>query len=260
MSETTNPFSYSNYIEIDKGSIHKDYIPYVIDEPVKYKLSKAVVFYSIFIVLFILVIYITYTYEHHKKLIKDIKKSHLDALSITPQKIPAIAEVSKVRVFNFTQPIPIEHIVLVDINNNIIDVDIKYNYFVKSYNVGPDNQGKLFDIDFGSPQTIKEIMINIDPDKVQLNSSEGKGVYITLELYNGDKKTWQYSGVLSKKENSVRIYKEVYKPINQYERKLDMINQMELLSNSGTNREITIFNENALAIKLRELDEDYDSY
>jgi hypothetical protein len=254
-----NPFQYGDYVETSYGSIHRDDIPYVIQEPFKHKFTKAFLFYSVFIIIFILIIYLTYSYEYHKKVVNAIKVTHMENIILPPKKIPSSAETSIVKVYNYMKPIPLEHIILIDVYNNVIDVDIQHNYFVHKYKIGEGNMGELYSIDFGSTQIVKEIVLQLNPDG-ELNTN---GVAITLDLYNIDnKKTWSYSGPLSQRENTIQIYKEIYVPMNEYEyeKKLELVNQMEELSNSGTNREIILFNENTLSLKLREQDENYDGY
>lgn len=264
MAELTydNPLSNSDYVETLHGSIHKDNIPYVIKEPFKHKFAKAFLFYSIFIVIFIVIIYIINSYEYYKKTLAAIKASHLETLATPPiKKVPMIVEMSRIKIFNFINPLPINRIVLIDINNNVIDVDTEHNYFVNKYKIGDEKKGNLIDINFGNTQIIKEIILFVDPDKViELNPNEGKGLFITLDLFNNDNKTWSYSGILSQKENTIKPFKEVFVPLTPYEQKMSTVKPYDELLNSGSNQEILIFNENKLALKLREHDETYEGY
>jgi hypothetical protein len=246
-----DPFE-DDFVETKYGKIHKSHIPYVTIEPNSRKLIKACLFYSIFVLAFTVIIYTIYLHQINKKNARAAREMQLRRASLGVKKIPSAIEMSRIKVFNFNEPLPIEHIVLMDIYNNVVDIDVKRNYFVERYKIGLEKQGELLDADMGSSMTIKEIVIFIDPDKL-FSSGSGDGISIMLELYNFENKVWTYFDVLNEKENSIKIFYEVP---DESPKTFDVYEKIE----PGHSEEIIISNENALAIKLQEFEETYDGY
>lgn len=233
----------SGFIETKFGPIYKDDIPYVINEPFSHRFGKSMLFYSVFIIAFVLILYITYMQDYHKKTIKSIHERQL-LQSNNIQKIPSSVEAQTIYIYNSTNQIPLDHIVLIDIYNNVIDVDIKYNYFAKHKKIG--NSGDLYSIDFGSAQEIKEITLIMDPDKLFYLHDKNAGY--TIDIYNSNKKVWTHSDMINNsKEVTIPIYKDIY---------LFKPTEYEKLNSTGIAKDILLFNENLLALKLRENGED----
>ncbi len=244
-----------DYVETKFGKIHRSDIPYVTMEPSSFKIIKACLFYSIFVIVFAVIIYTIYLHHNAKINECSAKETYLRTASIGVKKISSPVEMSQIKIFNFSESLPIEHIILIDMNNNVIDIDVKRNYFIKRSRIGLENRGELLDVDLGSAILVKEIVVLVDPD-ILFSSGTGTGLSIMLELYNFENKVWTHFDVLRKKETTIKTYYEVLnvptEPYNSNE-------SYEIIKN-GRNREILISNENTLAIKLREFDETYGGY
>ncbi len=251
-----NPLLHSEFIETTNGYIHKNDIPFVMDEPFSYKFGKSMLFYSVFIIAFAVVIYIIYAQEYHEKAVKAIRSSYLMNEGRQPIKVLSSEEVQTIKVYNYTASFPLEHIVLIDNHGNVIDIDIQRNYFVNHSKIGPHKAGDLYSIDFGSPRRVVEVVLMVDPDK--LNERTG----FVLELFDSAGiKVWSHYDLISKKEISIPIYKEVYASSSEsIEDKISAgLNHYERLPGSAgssysslSDQELMLFNENSLATKLRE--------
>lgn len=236
------PISATGFIETKYGKIHKYDIPYVQSEPFYDQALKVLIFYSIFIVVFIIIICVLYmngnATQHPNQILRQ---------SYQPHKINTIAKARVIKISNYRHPIPIEHIILIDVYDNVIDVDVMHNYFIKKHKVGQN--GEMYEIDFGSEQTIKEIIVQLNPDKAWLSSERGLGVNVRIDLFDMDmNKSWNYNGFLTRKHNAIPIHQEVF---------VDAANRRPMQKNDN---ELLIINENDLAIKLTEFDETYDGY
>ncbi len=231
--------SDKNYIETTNGPIHIHDIPYVTTEPIKYKFIKVCLFYGLFIVVFFMIIYTVFLNERKNKNMDCLHLNNIHAPSF--KKIPASINMSKIRIFNFTESLPIEHIILIDINNDIIDIDVKYNYFIKTYKIGSDSLGELIEMDLSFSKSIKEIVLLVNPEKLFASNTKK---LVTIELYNFDDKVWEFSSMIDQKENSFKIYKEA--PITN-------VTKMDI--HDGKN--ILISND-LLPIKLEEFTENYE--
>ncbi len=252
MSEFDDDSFNDDVIQTKYGKIHISDVPFVTMEPNNRKLIKVCLFYSVFVIIFTIIIYTIYLYQNNEKNTNILREFHLRRTSIGVKKIPSSVKMSRIKIFNFRESLPIEHIVLVDIYNNIVDVDVYRNYFIEKYNIGLENKGEVFDVNFGSTMILKEIILLVNPEK--LFSKKVARLSIMIELYNFENKTWTHFDTLREKENSIKIFYEVPDTNSN-----DIFDEYEKIKD-GNNKEINIFNENNLAIKLREFDETYDGY
>ncbi len=250
-----SPFIYNEYIETKNGLIHIDDVPRVTTESFKSRIGKAILFYSVFIVALVIIIYLMYAYEYHRRAVQTIKTSHLISSMIQPTRVPDIAQTRLIKIYNHNYAIPLSNIILVDIYDNVFDIDTKRNYFISHKKIGEENKGDLFEIDFGKEILVKEIILMVDADKVILQPSTGSGVAINMEIFDINyKRVWSYSSILSQKETTIQIFKEVYQT-NSSTRKYSFA---RLVNTDETEK--VIFSENELAIKLKEDSEEYMSY
>ncbi len=226
------------YIETTAGRIYKNDIPYVVDESFLSQFNRAIVFYSVFLIVIILLLYIS-----NKRINEDIRRTAKHKMNLknhySVKKIPSYAHAQKIKLYNYHEEVPVEHIILIDIYGNLIDVDIERNYFVEKIRLGTD--GLLYIIDFGVPKSVREITILTDPEKLL------KEIGYTIELYDTyDNMVWSHTDSLNEKEQTLPIYINI--PIKEIDTRLYKYEQLP----KGNSKEIIIFNENALFLKLNE--------
>lgn len=222
------------YIKTKFGNIHLNNIPIVRDEPFTYKFNKAMMFYSIIIlILFIIISMIVFNDKP--------VKMHIDPIL---QQQHSSIKMSVIDVYNYNEKINLENIILITTDNNLINIDIKHNAFVKHNDI---QSGNIYTINLQQEYVIREIMLISDAYK-----------YITsvnIDLYNltkNNKKVWEYSGYLKDtRENSIQISKLV---LNHHKI------EPELLSDNATTTEVITMNEDNLMLKLSENGEEYKSY
>ncbi len=243
-----NLITNSSYIRTQSGYIHIKDIPEVRSEPLITKFEKSLVFFTAIIVIILVFIYLVHIKQLRTEEMINIQKeealnqtnrfskTNLDTYEYIPHQVNA----QMINVYNQSRHLPLENIVLIDINNNIIDIDIQRNYFLKIYNIG--EHGVMFSMDLGSEKTIREIIL-ISKETEYINA-------VNIDLYDSNRvKVWSFNDYLPDlRENSITIKKLICKPIKS---------EYEVLGGGPTDQEKIINNENHLAFRLSENNESY---
>ena len=214
------------YVKTQFGNIHIDDIPIVLHETTGSKFKHALMFFSI-IVIIIIIMYMNYKpcrYESKNEEIV-LKKSSNNILTSVKATMIDVYDIDDIYL---------ENIIIVTTDDNIINIDILRNKYVKTIQ---NNNETIYSLDFKSELDIKEIIIISDKDHYI--------DHINIDLINRGEKVWEYSGFLqNRRENSIMISKQIFK-YGQY--KSDTLN-----NTAKTTDEKVIMNENQLSIVLSE--------
>lgn len=172
----------ADYVYTKNGPIYKYDIPVVVNEKLDEKAQKAGLFFTVIIVVFIILFYLAKT-EHETKrattLNKVILKDDTNCVK-TSIEIDGLIIHTMDNTSNF-----LENIILIDETDNTFD--IKFNTFKKYYSANLSHMYK-----------IKEIILIGNKKK-----------YINLSCYNLNKVVWKYAGWIETKENSIPIVKKL---------------------------------------------------
>lgn len=169
------------YVKTQFGAIPIDSLPVVEDEPVQYVLLKCVVFYSIVVLILLLFV------ASNKNKVIVIKKEKSDKTTI---------RLDSLSVYNPNNPIKLENIILIDTSNNLINIDITQNKFVKIYK---KFNGLMYTIDLEQEIEIKEIGFISDINEFI--------TYINVDAYLNGKQTWNFCNHLKNtRENFIKLY------------------------------------------------------
>jgi len=195
--------SEKEYIKIGSETLPINELPLVIDEPIEHKLGKAVIFYSVVIVILCLLIWISWISRPVEKKCK-IKK----LLGTTSDKI----KMTSFDIYCQYEPIKIDNIILNTTDQNIIDIDIITNEHVEIIKF---KNGLLYSFDFG---------FELEVENITIISDEYKYIkHINIDLFNDGKKVWEYKDILPyQRENTILISTPNIMPLLPYS--VDTIN------------------------------------
>ena len=234
--------------ETTTGTVSDQNLPIIMFETLDEKLFKLTIVIALFVVVMIVIMYFVWVNVFKKKACMT-SPIHLPEPNIKKVRTPLLANTRIVKLTNNYRRIPVEHIVLVDQHDNIIDIDIKTNYFVERFDVG---RGECYKVDLGSSRFVKEVVVMMNPDityadRYNLYNGEGSSLPIKLELFdlNGFK-SWEYTGIMSDKEN--RVYVENVRIIKS--QKIDKLYDWQLLKENGPAKYKLQENEELLASLL----------
>lgn len=230
------------YIKTQFGTIPIDYVPVVEPESTKSILTKCTLFYSIIIAILI-IMFILVPIQSKPKQVEFSKTNQY-----MTNGMDTYITIDAVSVYNPDEPIPLENIVLIDKDNNIINIDITQNKAVKIYKYF---KGLMYDIDLGVDMNIMQIGLISDRDYFIK--------YASIDLLLDGKKVWDFSGYLQNtRENFIQLTEFAF----------DFTIEEPLLSRVAAtvpndpiqNKEILLTNEKILGIHLKEQDENYIEY
>lgn len=223
-----------NYVRTQFGDIHMDDIPIVTQQTVDSKINTALVFFSIVIILIVLYIYFT----DCKPIVHGPELIIVEGLS---NKVLITQKASSISC-TIADDTPLENIVLITSDSNVIDIDILKNKFVT---IVKHNDIVVYGLDFKKELDIKEIILISSDDPDQYIK------HVSIDLVGNTGKVWEYAAFLPYlRENSISISKEVIKPVEM---------PIEMLGDAYDSGKKTIMNDN-LAMTLTENDENYVSY
>lgn len=227
-----------DFVKTRLGNIPINDIPIVRSESFGNKFTKSMMFFSIIILILFIFIYLIKWNKSYKRKVKINLES-------TFSKQADVVKMTTIDVYNFKDKIMLENIILITNDNNVINISINTNKFIK---ISQIDQGLMYSIDLKKEYEIKEIILISNEFNYIKN--------INIDMFNNltigtGGKVWSYSGILEQKqENSILISKLVatYSKPDPVE-----------LDEDNTNKKI-IMNENNLALTLTEDSEHYHSY
>jgi hypothetical protein len=171
-------------VETFYGKVDAADIPHVVKESLPRRVEKLFMFYIIFIVCLIVILYILASYYTDRPIPKETLIRRKKYKQISAQKI---------NFYNPNRVINISNIALVDNHRNIIDIDAKYNYFLKKFKVG---NGFLYTIDFGKEIQIADMTIILDSHAEYAAGAAAAILY--LDAYDASNTNiWKHSVFLS---------------------------------------------------------------
>lgn len=176
----------SEPIETIYGQIDLSDVPHITLEPFEKKIERLAIFYTMIVVIFIAILYrYSQTFSSGRE--------PLPRCNVEP--IPAEISAQKLTFYGAGDSVKnIHNIVLLDGDRNIIDIDIKHNYFVKKYIT---KNGMLYSIDFGKKLTIQEVII-------LRNTPDPSVLYIDAYDEN-ETAVWHHGELLNSTENTIQI-------------------------------------------------------
>lgn len=176
------------------GDVHIDDIPIVVPEPLTNKIKSSIVFFGILIIMICIVIFIMPRDRPYKKHVLMLPKM------LSSSKTSVV--INSITVSNFNTLIDLENIVLITVNGNVINIDVKRNPYIVAKAHG---QGIAFSLNLQSEYEVKEIV---------LISSETNYIHnVNVDMYLHGPKVWEYSGSLEdRRENVIHINELLVKP------------------------------------------------
>jgi hypothetical protein len=223
------------FIDTKFGKLRLDQLPVVKPEAVEQTFLKSMLFFSIIIIILLIIFSIQWNTPHNVKVtVKDrmnlkTVKTNVKATSIYLQNI-----VSK----NPT----LENIVVITTSGNMM-------------NFRPTALPGAFRVNFGETLDIKDIVLITG--KLEENFITNLDITLYNVTSNGEETVFEYSGpLLDKSENTIHISKVYYSPLEN-----EILDESpDLTSVKHKFDEKIIANENELAIQLSETDEKYVSF
>ena len=238
-----------------KGIINTSNVPSYVNNILSYHKDNTYLFYFIILLFISVIYYITYNNSYYNKTNKTIEL--YEELDNKVKKINTYVVGNTIKVYNYIYNIPLENIIVIDILGNVIDINIDRSRYVKHYNIGQKNGtniGDLYIIDLKSNIYIKEIILMINPDVMDIEYDGELGTGYTIDIYDDNTKNWTHSGIINHKENHIPIYDIV--PLSEEEIRINNTNSLESLydlpCDNMTDKEVLMYNESRLALKLKE--------
>lgn len=136
-----------DYVKTQFGNIHMNNIPVVTQQTVNSKTGSAFIFFSIFIIIIIIFIYFIDFNTNVDK------KEQIIVESFT-NKVATVVRASSINVYD-TDEIFLENIIFVTSDDNIINIDVLTDKFVKIIKKG---ESIMYTLDFKDELAIKEII------------------------------------------------------------------------------------------------------
>jgi hypothetical protein len=217
------------YVKTQFGNIHINDIPIVVPETFGSKFKIAIIFFSIIVIIILIFMY-NAEWDEPEEI------DSIDIESFT-NKILTNVKASSIDIYE-NDDIYLENIVIITTDNNLIDIDVLRNKYVKTMQT---DTGTIYSIDFKSELDIKEIIL-ISDENHYIN-------HINVNLFNDGAKVWEYSGFLpGARENSIMISKQIFKP-TLWKSNAESIDVMD--TTDASDKKI-IMNENQLSVQLSE--------
>lgn len=232
-----------NYVKTQFGNIHINDLPLVVPQTTNSKFKTALLFFSIIVVILIIFLYVIRWSPDPQRKEKVVVESFTD-------RVASSVKASAIDVYD-DEEIHLENIVLITTDNNIIDINVFTNKYIK---IVKKDAGVMYTLDFTDEIEIKEILLisDADPENYIKHVNIDLHNYLAITDVHAGSKVWEYSGFLPNlRENSLLISKQVFKASDWH---------VATLSDAPNTTQKIIANERELSLILTEETETYTGY
>lgn len=232
-----------NYVKTQFGDIHIRDLPLVTQQTTNDKFKTAFMFFSIIVIVLIIFLYII---EWPVSAQHNTKKLNIENFT---NKVTTSVVASAIDVY--ADDLQLENIILITTDNNIIDINIFTNKYIK---VAKKEDSIMYSLDFTDELEIKEIILisDADPDNYIKHVNIDLHNYLAISDIHAGSKVWEYNALLPNlRENSILISKQVFVVSDWH---------VNTLSNAPNGTQKIIANERELSLTLTENSEEYSSY